>query len=745
MDIKDENYLDERSSQDFGIYANSVIKARAISSVEDNLKPIHRKVLWTLFEDKVYDKGKTVKCARVVGDAMKYSPHGDSSIYGALVRLGQWWKLKYPLITMQGNMGNILGDGPAAMRYTECKLSPIGMAMLDGIKNDCVPFKKNYDGTCEEPIMLPSKFPFLLCGNNMGIAVGLSASLVSHNFGEVYNAICYYMEHKDCSVADLLQFIQGPDFPTGGKILNGEDLLSIYTNGVGAVKVQAHYEILKENQKTKIVFTDLPYGVEVENGVKKQLKKLVLDEGNTEFEDIIVEGGDTLDSLKITVVLSKNANVGKCLEILFQKTGLQSTIKINQTVIVNGQPRTLSLKEMLSSWVDYRSAIIKKIKEDEYGKTNHKLTVVIGLQKCMSDIDKLISLIRNAANRTYARDAIMKEFELNLEQADAVLDMKLSKLSKLDLTELNDEETNLEQTLAALKKIIEDETLRFDIIKKELQEIKKSIGEDNRLTEILYNRPVEGTVAAEIAVKKEYLVYPNGLRPFIDGNFTVDNDLVASVMSYNSQDIYGFNKVGDIMPINIASDIIGACVKNDKKDKIVSVTKNGNVKVSLVSQYKLNKAEKVMKLKDDDELVFASFCGDNDYLILFDAQECKVLKLAIKDLPIASKATLGVKSGHESITSAAIVTDNDVLLCVVGGNKGKFTSVKDFSVDSRGNKGQTVTENTTSITSFENGRTNVYVIPKMGKTALVDSKKLSIKGKTASGASLSNKVVVKTI
>lgn len=744
MDFKDENYFDERSSQDFGIYANSVIKARAISRVEDNLKPIHRKALWTLFENKVYDKSETVKCARIVGLMLTYSPHGDASAYGAMVRLGQWWKIRYPLVYIHGNMGNILGDGPAAMRYTECRLTSIGMAMLDGIKNDCVPFKKNYDGTCEEPVILPSKFPYLLCGNNMGIAVGLSASLVSHNFSEVCNAISYYMEHKDCSVADLLKFIQGPDFPTGGRILNGEDLLSIYTNGVGAVKVQAHYEILKENQKTRIVFTDLPYGVEVENGVKKPLKKLVLDEGNTEFEDIIVEGGSTLSSLKITVVLSKNANVGKCLEVLFQKTGLQSTVKINQTVIVNGQPRTLSLKEMIASWVDYRSAIVKKIKEDEYGKTNHKLTVVIGLQKCMSDIDKLISLIRNSANRTYARDAIMKEFELNIEQADAVLDMKLSKLSKLDLTELNDEETNLEQTLAALKKIIEDETLRFDIIKKELQEIKKSIGEDNRLTEILYNRPVEGTVAAEIAVKKEYLVYPNGLRPFIDGNFTVDNDLVASVMSYNSQDIYGFNKVGDIMPINIATDIIGACVKSDKKDKVVSVTKNGNIKVSLASQYKLNKSEKVMKLKEDDELIFASFCNDNDYLILFDKQENKVLKLSIKDLTVASKATLGVKSGYDTITCAAIATNNDKLLCVNNG-KGKFTSVKDFSVDNRGNKGQSVAEETTYIATFEDGRTNIYVIPKMGKTTLVDSKKLSIKSKTASGVNLSNKIIVKIV
>lgn len=737
--------LDERSSLDFGIYANSVIKARAISRVEDNLKPIHRKVLWTLFEDKVYDKGKTVKCARVVGDAMKYSPHGDSSIYGALVRLAQWWKLKYPLIYIQGNMGNILGDGPAAMRYTECKLSPIGMAMLDGIKNDCVTFKKNYDGTCDEPTLLPSKFPFLLCGNNMGIAVGLSASLVSHNFTEVSNAISYYMEHKDCSIADLMHYIQGPDFPTAGKIINGDELLAAYTTGVGSVKVQAHYDIIKENQRTKLIFTDLPYGVEIENGVKKPLKKLVLDEGNTEFEDIIVEGGDTLDSLKITVVLSKNANVGKCLDMLFQKTGLQSTIKINQTLIVNGQPRTLSLKEMIASWVDYRSSIIKKIKEDEYAKTNHKLTVVIGLQKCMSDIDKLISLIRNAANRTYARDAIMREFELNLEQAEAVLDMKLSKLSRLDLAELNDDEVNLKKTLAAQKAVIEDETKRFEIIKQELAELKKIIGEDKRQTEILYNRPVEGVTAEDVVSKKEYLIYPNGLRPFVDNNITVDNDLIASVMSYNSADIFTYSSSGEIMPINEAKDAIGAFVKDNKKNKIVSVTRNGNIKVSDAAQFKLNKAEKVMKIKDGDELIFASFCNDNDFIVLFNGVTKHVLKLAIKDLPVAGKLTMGVKSGHEQITSAAVVTDNDLLLCIMSNEKGKFVSARDFSVDNRGNKGQSVAEDTVSIKLFENGRENIYAIPKSGKVAIVNKSKLSIKSKSATGASITNKIVVKVV
>ena len=741
------NYLDERSSQDFGIYANSVIKARAISSVEDNLKPIHRKVLWTLYEDKVYSNSKTVKCARIVGDAMKYSPHGDSSIYGALVRLGQWWKVRYPLIDIQGNMGNILGDGPAAMRYTECKLSPVGMFMLDGVKNNCVPFKKNYDGTCDEPTMLPSKFPYLLCGNNTGIAVGLSASLVSHNYGEVKSAIEYYMEHKDCSVVDLMKFIQGPDFPTGGRIINGDDLLRIYETGVGSVKVQAHYDIVKEGQKTKIIFKDLPYGVEVEKGVKKQLKDLVLDEGNTEFEDIFVEGGDTLDSLRITVRLSKNANVGKCLETLFKSTGLQETVKINQTLIVNGQPRTLSLKEMISYWVEYRSSIIKEIKKDEYEKTNHKLTVVLGLQKCMSDIDKLISLIRNAANRTYARDAIMKEFALTVEQADAVLDMKLSKLSRLDLTELNDNQKNLEETLAKLKNIIDNESARFDIIKDELKEMSKVIGKDSRLTEIVYNRPSEvaneKTEGVSVAVKKEYLVYPNGLRPADGAN--VDSDLIAAAMAYTSKDVFVYDKSGNIAPVDVMEGgAIGAFVRDNSDTKLVCLTKGGNVKVSTLDQYKLNKLEKALKVKEDDEVVFISSCSDNDYLVVFDSETQKVLKLEVKELNVTGKSTTGVKSGFGNITSGAICDDNDILLCTLGG-KGKFVSVRDFSIDKRGNKGQTVADGTTSITLFEKGREAIYIIPKMGKVIALNSSKLSTKSKTAGGAALSTKIITKVI
>ena len=320
--------LDERTSQNFLIYANSVIKSRAIPSVEDNLKPIHRKILWTLYEDKVYDDAKTKKCATEVGRVLAYSPHGDASVYGALVRLAQWWKLRYPLVYIQGNAGNLLGDGAAASRYTECKLSPLGMLMLEDINKDCVDFKPNYDNTTEEPVTLPSKFPFLLCGNNSGIAVGMGSDVVSHNFTEVSKAIEYYMSNKDCTTADLMKFIQGPDFPTGGVILNGEDLPTIYERGTGSIKVAAHYDISKKGKDTIVTFHDLPYGVEIDDGIKKPLKKLVLDEGYDVFKDIVVEKAGPRN-YDITVTLDKNAKIDECLKILFSKTKLQSTIKIN--------------------------------------------------------------------------------------------------------------------------------------------------------------------------------------------------------------------------------------------------------------------------------------------------------------------------------------------------------------------------------------------------------------------------------
>lgn len=741
--------LDERTKKGFLVYANSVIKSRAIPSVEDNLKPIHRKILYTLWEDKVYPDKPTKKCATEAGRVLAYSPHGDASVYGALVRLSQWWKLRYPLIEMQGNNGNILGDGAAASRYTECRLSPLGMLMLEDLNKDAVDFKPNYDETTVEPITLPSKFPFLLCGNNSGIAVGLSSDLVSHNFTEVASAIKWYMAHKnECSVADLMQFIKGPDFPTGGIITNGEELLNIYTTGRGTLQIRPHYDITKKGAETAIVFHDLPYGVEIDSGIKEPLKKLVIEEGYEEFKDIDVRkvGPHNFD---IIITLNRSADVKKCLEILFNKTRLADSVKVNQTVIVNGEPRLLNLKDLIAAWVNYRSRIIARIARNDYNKTNHKLTVTLGLQKCLSDIDKLINIVRNAENRAAAHKELKVAFTLNDEQADAVLDMKLSRLSRLDLAELNADEKELEETLAKLKDIIDNEETRYHIISDQLDEIKKVLGKDERLTEIHYARPTVGVVSDKPIIKKEWFITSDGVVGADELSASAKTKFVPSnlkqvVFAYQPEDIITYDADGFIYAAgkNDGAELMGGFVRAGKS-KIVTVTANGNIKVSAASEYKFNKAERVMRLKEDDALIFADECNDDDTILIYCAETEKVLRLNINDLPVASKLTLGVKTGFTSVSSAAIIGDNDLLLSVNDKWQAKLVYGKDFNRgDQRGNKGQSVPEDNIRLIKFDDGRDSIYLMPKMGMPFAINRNKVSIKGKMSTGAALSTRMLI---
>lgn len=741
--------LDERTKKGFLVYANSVIKSRAIPSVEDNLKPIHRKILYTLWEDKVYPDKPTKKCATEAGRVLAYSPHGDASVYGALVRLSQWWKLRYPLIEMQGNNGNILGDGAAASRYTECRLSPLGMLMLEDLNKDAVDFKPNYDETTVEPITLPSKFPFLLCGNNSGIAVGLSSDLVSHNFTEVSSAIKWYMAHKnECSVADLMQFIKGPDFPTGGIITNGEELLNIYTTGRGTLQIRPHYDITKKGAETAIVFHDLPYGVEIDSGIKEPLKKLVIEDGYEEFKDIDVRkvGPHNFD---IIITLNRSADVKKCLEILFNKTRLADSVKVNQTVIVNGEPRLLNLKDLIAAWVNYRSRIIARIARNDYDKTNHKLTVTLGLQKCLSDIDKLINIVRSAENRAAAHKELKVAFTLNDEQADAVLDMKLSRLSRLDLAELNADEKELEKTLAKLKDIIDNEETRYHIISDQLDEIKKMLGKDERLTEIHYARPTIGVVSDKPIIKKEWFITSDGVIGADELSVSAKTKFVPSnlkqvVFAYQPEDIITYDANGFIYAAgkNDGAELIGGFVCAGK-NKIVTVTANGNIKVSAASEYKFNKAERVMRLKEDDALIFADECNDEDTVLIYCMETEKVLRLNIGDLPVASKLTLGVKTGFASISSAAIIGDNDLLLSVNDKWQAKLVYGKDFNRgDQRGNKGQSMPEDNIRLIKFDDGRDSIYLIPKMGTPFSINRNKISIKGKMSTGAALSTRMLI---
>lgn len=621
--------------------------------------------------------------------------------------------------------------------------------MLEDLNKDAVDFKPNYDETTVEPITLPSKFPFLLCGNNSGIAVGLSSDLVSHNFTEVASAIKWYMAHKnECSIADLMQFIKGPDFPTGGIITNGEELLNIYTTGRGTLQIRPHYDITKKGTETAIVFHDLPYGVEIDSGIKEPLKKLVIEEGYEEFKDIDVRkvGPHNFD---IIITLNRSADVKKCLEILFNKTRLADSVKVNQTVIVNGEPRLLNLKDLIAAWVNYRSRIIARIARNDYDKTNHKLTVTLGLQKCLSDIDKLINIVRSAENRAAAHRELKIAFTLNDEQADAVLDMKLSRLSRLDLAELNADEKELEETLAKLKDIIDNEETRYHIISDQLDEIKKVLGKDERLTEIHYARPTVGVVSDKPIIKKEWFITSDGVVGADELSASAKTKFVPSnlkqvVFAYQPEDIITYDADGFIYAAgkNDGAELMGGFVRAGKS-KIVTVTANGNIKVSAASEYKFNKAERVMRLKEDDALIFADECNDDDTILIYCAETEKVLRLNISDLPVASKLTLGVKTGFASVSSAAIIGDNDLLLSVNDKWQAKLVYGKDFNRgDQRGNKGQSVPEDNIRLIKFDDGRDSIYLMPKMGTPFAINRNKVSIKGKMSTGAALSTRMLI---
>lgn len=741
MAEKEIGNIDQITEDNFLRYSAAVIRSRAIPKAEDNLKPVHRKIIYTLKLMKLTSDKEPRKSMAVVGEVLKLSPHGDAATYGAAVRLAQWWKIRYPLVEMQGNCGNLLGDRPSAARYTNMHLSKIGDLMLDGIERNAVPFKPNYDETMQEPVTLPSKFPYILCGNNSGIAVGMSSEIVSHNFTEVAEAIKYCIKNPTCSIADLMQFIKGPDFPTGGKIINGQDLINIYTTGSGAVKVQPHFDVVKlSGGKHRLIFHDLPYGVDIDSGIKAPLKKMVVEEGMDYFEDfdVLKVGPKNFD---IIITISKGVDPASAINTLFAKTRLQDSVKINNTFIINGEPKILNLKQMICYWVNYRHSIIIRVAKDDLEKANHKFTIVLGLQKCMSNIDKLIQLIRGSDTRDAAKKAIKGEFDLNDEQADAVLDMKLSRLNKLDLVDLKNQENDLRDKVNKLKEVITTPEVRNQIICKDLDDIKKIVGEDKRLTEICSSssvnrittspaKPKAEVNVGKISVKKDVIIKNN------------DNQPIAVLNIEDPGDIYLYDEQGRAKNINdstVQLNPIGAFVWDKDYDYMVTVTKKGIGKVSPLSDYSRSK-NLLCGLKDGDKLVYVGLAKKGDYLILFNGQD-KVLKLRIDDIKVSSRTCIGSAVAKFEVKSAAVVNDKSYLLFLNAENQLKLVSSSDFVAGSKRTTGETISP-AVLMRAFDTNRETVVVTFVSGSSKELSAKKISIRTKNAAGAQISARKIL---
>ena len=463
--------------QSFIDYSMSVITDRAIPSAEDGLKPVARRILWDMFDKGYLNNKKHVKCAQPVGDTMgRFHPHGDSSIYGALVYLSQPWNMRYPLISFHGNNGSRDGHEPAAYRYTECKLSKAGEDMLADIKKNTCDWQPAYTEEEDEPIYLPGIFPNLIVNGTTGIAVAMACSFAPHNINEIMDAITYLTENPEVEVKDLLRFVKGPDFPTGGTVINKDELTTAYLTGKGRARIRAEYVIETKAGKDSIVFTSIPYKVSKIDLIAEidklcEEKKL---EGITEIYDDSPKGG-----VRLVVELAKGVSAEPIIAKLFKMTRLEDTYSFNQVALVDKKPQLLNLKQLLQIYINHQKDVLLRKTKFEADKVSAKIHILEGLLKALEDIDNIIVLIKKSESAVVAKTALMEKYGFSEAQAKAILDMKLSKLAKLEKVEIEKDLAELNQELAKLNTILQNPVPEMLNI---FKDIKKKYGDERRTT-----------------------------------------------------------------------------------------------------------------------------------------------------------------------------------------------------------------------------------------------------------------------
>jgi DNA gyrase subunit A len=551
-----ESYID---------YAMSVIISRALPDVRDGLKPVHRRILYTMLEDGLRHDAKFRKSATVVGSCLgRYHPHGDMAVYDSLVRMAQDFSLRYPLVRGQGNFGSIDSDPPAAQRYTECKLSEIGEEMLRDIEKNTVDFTDNYDGTRKEPVVLPSPLPQLLLNGSLGIAVGMATNIPPHNSSEVIDAAIYLLDHSKADTEDLFQFIKGPDFPTGGQIYGQKEIVEAYSQGKGGILTRGKTEILEdEKNKTQIVISEIPFQVQ-KSSLIEQLAKLAQEKKIQGIRDIRDESDK--EGLRIVIDLFREAYPQRILNQLYKFTDLQRTFHLNMLALVDGiQPRVLSLVDLLNSYLAFRKEVVSRRTKYDLEKAKDRAHILMGLHKCLGKIDQVIKLIKASKDRNEAEKRLMKKFKLTKIQANAILETKLAALAKLERKKIEEElKDNLEK-IKTFKKILKSPQKIREVVKKELKEAKEKFG-DERKTKIFSQKvgeiSVEDLIPQEETIitltqagyikridPKTYKIQKRGGRGIL-GMQTLQDDIVEHFLSANTHDsLFFFTDSGKVFKI----------------------------------------------------------------------------------------------------------------------------------------------------------------------------------------------------
>lgn len=713
------NDLIKELSTNFIEYAASVNSDRAIPNATDGLKPVAKRILYGAFTGGRTSNKPHVKCAKIVGDVMgSYHPHGDSSIYGALVRLAQDWVMRYPLIDFHGNVGNQAGDGPAAPRYTEARLSKLTEeGMLQGLKKNNVDFIPNYDETTEEPVELPSVFPNLLCNPNSGIGVAMACSWAPHNLGEVATAINQYLSGEE-------PMLPGPDFPTGGIIINQKEIPAIMRTGHGSVKIRGKFEI----DKQKIIFTEIPYGTSVE-GLMTEIGE-VSDAKEIEGIDNIRDESNK-KGVRIVIECDKGINPASIVNKLFAKTNLQNSFSYNQVALVDKVPTELNLKDCIKIYVDHNIDCITRETKFDLDKAIDRLEIVNGLLRALEDIDNIIALIKSSENAAAAKENLIKKYQFTENQAKAILAMRLSSLAKLEKVELEQEAKELENKIKDLKDILANENRQKDILKSRLADLVKKYG-DARRTELtnIEVKP-EDKIIEEVTPEDCVVILSQtgDIKRVPKNSFKVQrkngkgvktkNDVIMSTISTNTIDnLLLFTKKGkmfkilvDEVPVgtNASKGVhVGTLINMDQDDEVIAITslarsntakyvvfftKQGLMKKTLLDEYtkvKRSTGIAAIKINDGDSIANVEFINEEDILVI--TKNGMSIHFESKNVNPIGRVAAGVKTikldeNDEVVVGLPIHSDNDTVAIFSTKGYGKKTSIKEFTVQGRGGKG----------------------------------------------------------
>ena len=789
------NIVDEMKSS-YIDYSMSVIVSRALPDVRDGLKPVHRRVLYGMYDLGVFSNKKHLKSARIVGDVLgKYHPHGDRSVYDAMVRMAQPWSLRYPMVDGQGNFGSMDGDPPAAMRYTEARLKKISDEILSDLDKETVDFQNNFDDTTKEPTVLPTRIPTLLVNGSSGIAVGMATNMAPHNLSESIDAICAYIDNRDITIDELMKHIIAPDFPTGGIIYGYDGVRDAFHTGRGRVVLRGKVKFEEIGNRNAIVVTEVPYQVNKADMIERTAELVKEDKIPGIYE---IRDESDREGLRVVYELKNDAIPNVVLNLLYKYTALQTSFSINNIALVGGRPQQLNLKDIIYNFVEHRHDVVTRRTEYELKKAKERAHILEGYMRVIATqdtLDKAIAIIRHSANPQAAKEGLIAEFELSEIQAQAILDLRLARLTGMELDKIRDEYEEIMKVIADLEDILSNEGRRFEIIKNELLEIKEKYGDERKseidysggemsIEDIIPNEQVVLTISHAGYIKRtllsEYKVQSRGGV----GNkaaTTRDEDFLEYIVSAtNHQYMMFFTEKGKCywlrvfeIPegsktakgravqnlINIEpDDKIKAYIRtNDLKDVdyvnsmyVVMVTKNGVIKKTSLEAYSRPRVNGVnaIEIREDDQLLEARLTtGESEIMIATKNGKC--IRFPEEKVRAVGRTSIGVRGitleDNDEVIGMIIANDleKESVLVVSEKGYGKRTAVEDYRVTNRGGKGVitlNITEKTGKLIAIQNvtDEDGLMIINKSGVAIRMAVEELRVMGRNTQGVKLIN-------